>query len=299
MGGRASETTTRNSRNAHKRKGSNMTAPRRTTILILFSVAAIAIAIAPRSARAQGQNYPPPPRYPLPSYPGSTPPSQPPSEPPPGPPAGPPPSAPPAAYPPYPAPASYGYEDDARVTISPFIGVRFGGRIDIDTPNVDYLPISSSFNGGFNVGVAIVPKLFGEFMWNRQSTTLSAHDIDTGDIHTLTDRFHMDLWQLSLLYEFPTASRLRPFVVGGFGFTHFDSHGVLNFDNRLSYNLGAGVKYLFTPQVALRAELRWSPSRTTSSSTTFCDPSLGCFTTPVSNHAEQGQANIGLEFRFR
>jgi hypothetical protein len=58
------------------------------------------------------------------------------------------------------------------------------------------------------------------------------------------------------------------------------------------------VKYLFTPQVALRADLRWSPSRTTAASTTFCDPSLGCFTTPVNRHAEQGQAEIGLEFRF-
>jgi hypothetical protein len=58
------------------------------------------------------------------------------------------------------------------------------------------------------------------------------------------------------------------------------------------------VKYLFAPHLALRAEMRWSPSDTTSSSTNFCDPGLGCFTTPITNHAEQGQANIGLEFRF-
>jgi hypothetical protein len=58
------------------------------------------------------------------------------------------------------------------------------------------------------------------------------------------------------------------------------------------------VKYLFAPHIALRTEMRWSPSRTTSSSTTFCDQSLGCFVTPISNHAEQGQANVGLEFRF-
>jgi hypothetical protein len=50
--------------------------------------------------------------------------------------------------------------------------------------------------------------------------------------------------------------------------------------------------------MALRAEMRWSPSRTTSSQTRFCDPFLGCFETSINNHAEQGQANIGLEFRF-
>jgi opacity protein-like surface antigen len=72
----------------------------------------------------------------------------------------------------------------------------------------------------------------------------------------------------------------------------------LSFSNRFSYNLGGGVKYLFAPQVAARAELRWSPSRTTTASTTFCDPFIGCFTTPIDNHAQQWQANIGLEFRF-
>jgi opacity protein-like surface antigen len=185
-----------------------------------------------------------------------------------------------------------------RYTISPFVGVRFGGTIAINTPHVDYLPISSSVNWGFNAGVGLAPNLFGEFMWNRQQTTLSAHDVLTNVTVPLTNRAHLDMWQGSLLYEFSTRSKLRPFVVAGIGFTHFDSYGILSFSNRFSYNLGGGVKYLLAPQVALRGELRWSPSRTTTSSAVFCDPFLGCFTTPINNHAEQGQANIGLEFRF-
>lgn len=185
-----------------------------------------------------------------------------------------------------------------RFEIEPFVGTRFGGRIAINTPDVDYLPIDTSLNWGFTTGVSIVPHLFGEFMWNRQTTTLSAHDIVLGQTVPLTTRAHLDLYQIGLLYEFWTPSKLRPFVAGGIGDTHFDSHGILSFENRFSYNLGGGVKYLFAPQVALRAEVRWSPSRTTASSTTFCDPSLGCFTTPVNHHAEQGQADIGLEFRF-
>jgi len=123
-------------------------------------------------------------------------------------------------------------------------------------------------------------------------------DTSTGTETTLTNNAHLDMYQASLLYEFPTYSRIVPFVVGGVGFTYFDSRGVLNFNYRGSYNLGGGVKYLLAPQVAVRSELRWSPSRTTSSSTVFCDPFLGCFTTPISNHAEQWQANLGIEFRF-
>jgi opacity protein-like surface antigen len=185
-----------------------------------------------------------------------------------------------------------------QFTFSPFVGVRIGGQIAINTPNVDYLGIHSSFNGGFNLGARIMPGLYGEFMWNRQSTTLSAHDAQTNTNTTLTNNAHLDMYQTSLLYEIPIHSQLVPFAVAGIGFTHFDSHGILSFDNRFSYNMGGGVKYLLTRQVAVRSELRWSPSRTTTASTVFCDPFLGCFTTPVSNHAEQWQANVGLEFRF-
>ena len=196
------------------------------------------------------------------------------------------------------AQARHAGELGPQFTFSPFLGVRLGGRIAINTPNVDYLGIHSSFNGGLNLGARIMPGLYGEFMWNRQSTTLSAHDSLSNTMTTLTNHAHLDMWQGSLLYEIPIHSPLIPFAVAGIGFTHFDSHGILAFDNRFSYNIGGGVKYLLTRQVALRSELRYSPSRTTTASTTFCDPFLGCFTTPVSNHAQQWQANIGLEFRF-
>jgi hypothetical protein len=185
-----------------------------------------------------------------------------------------------------------------RFEIEPFVGARFGGRITINTPDVDYLPIDPSLNWGFTTGVGIIRHLFGEFMFNRQTTTLSAHDTLLNQTLPLTTNAHIDLYHFGLLYEFWVPWKLRPFVAGGIGDTHFDSHGVLAFEDRFSYNLGGGIKYLFAPEVALRAEVRWSPSRTTASSTTFCDPALGCFTTPISHHAQQGQADIGLEFRF-
>ena len=206
---------------------------------------------------------------------------------------------PPAGYPQPGPPKEAGYNRfEPKYTFSLFLGSRFGGNIAINTPNVDYLPISSSLNYGFNAGARFAPHFFGEFMWNRQTTTLSAHDTLTNQTVPLSNNAHLDMYQGSLLYEIWASSKVRPYVVGGIGFTHFDSHGILSFSDRLSYNLGGGVKYLFAPHLALRAEMRWSPSRTTSSSTTFCDQFLGCFTTPISNHAQQGQANIGLEFRF-
>src|ERR1700674_4921915 len=87
-------------------------------------------------------------------------------------------------------------ETGPRFTFSPFLGVRLGGRIDINTPNVDYLAIHSSFNGGFNLGARIMPGLYGEFMWNRQSTTLSAHDTQSNTMTTLTNHAHLDMYQI-------------------------------------------------------------------------------------------------------
>ena len=253
----------------------------------LISLACLFAAVVPTAAHAQGGGYPPDSYPPPASYPPS---------------GYPPPQTypPPQSYPPpsrYPRPAGYSLFEP-EYTFSLFLGTRFGGNIAVDTPHVDYLPISSSFNGGFNAGVRLMPHLFAEFMWNRQSTTLSAHDVPTNTIVPLTNHAHLDMYQGSLLYEIWARPRIRPFVVGGIGLTYFDSRGILSFSDRFSYNLGGGVKYLIAPRVALRAEMRWSPSRTTSSNTTFCDPFLGCFVTPVSNHAEQGQANLGIEFRF-
>lgn len=239
----------------------------------LISLGCLFATIAPTTVHAQG-GYPP----------GSYPPPR---------------SYPPQGNPPPRRPHTSGYKlFEPKYEFSLFLGARFGGKIAINTPNVDYLPINSSLNWGFNAGARLVPHVFAEFMWNRQTTTLSAHHASSNTDVPLTNNAHLDMYQGSLLYEIWARSKLRPFVVGGVGFTHFDSHGVLSFSNRFSYNLGGGVKYLFAPQVALRAEMRWSPSQTTSSSTTFCDPSLGCFVTPISNHAQQGQANIGIEFRF-
>jgi len=237
----------------------------------LISLACLFTAISPSAARAQGE-YPSEGSYP--SQGGYPPPAR------------------------SPSPTGKFNRFEPKYEFSLFLGTRFGGNIALNTPNVDYLKINPSLNWGFNAGARIAPHLFGEFMWNRQTTTLSAHDTPTNQVVPLTNHAHLDMYQGSLLYEVWASSRIRPFVVGGIGFTHFDSNGILSFSNRFSHNLGGGVKYLFAPPLALRAELRWSPSQTTSSSTVFCDPFLGCFTTSISSHAEQWQANIGIEFRF-
>lgn len=190
--------------------------------------------------------------------------------------------------------------------ITPFAGSRFGGNIDVSqegNPNVDFLKIKSSVDYGIMAGVTFWQNFEGEFMWNRQPTSLTAHN-PTNDVYTYVSSMNFDMYQFDVLYHFRSPdSKLRPFVVAGLGFSHYgvpsvNGQSVLGFDNRFAYNLGGGVKYFFNPHWGLRAEIRWSPSHTTSGESVYCDPVFGCAPTSSANKAEQGQVNAGIIFRF-
>jgi opacity protein-like surface antigen len=185
-----------------------------------------------------------------------------------------------------------------RFEVTPFFGSRFGGVIDVNTLDNDFLTIKSSENYGVMGDVSLWGPVQGEFMWNRQPTSLTAHNV-ADDTYTFLTNAKLDMYQFSLLYQFrdPDA-KLRPFMVAGLGFTHFDTHQVLDFSNRFSYNLGLGVKYYLIRNLGLRLDARWSPSHTTQSNVIFCDFFFGCFPTTITNRAEQGQVNAGVIFRF-
>lgn len=186
-----------------------------------------------------------------------------------------------------------------------FIGERFGGNIDltqVGIQNIDYLYINSSKNYGAMFDVSFWGNFQGEFMWNRQPTTLSAHDPIT-NTSSFFSNLNLDMYQFDILYQFKSSdSKFRPFVVGGLGFSHWgisgtpgiNSQNTLGFSKSFSYNIGGGVKYFFNDHWGVRGEVRWSPSHTTQGAG-YCSY-YGCV--PTTNSAEQGQANIGVIFRF-
>jgi opacity protein-like surface antigen len=184
--------------------------------------------------------------------------------------------------------------------ITPFGGARFGGNIDFsqqnNAPN-DSLNIASSEDYGVMAGVSFWTNFEGEFMWNRQPTELRVPGFagPTGFVSNM----NFDMYQFDGLYQFrDPEAKLRPFIVAGLGFSHYGGQDVLGFSNRFAYNVGGGVKYFFTPHVGVRAEVRLSPSLTTQGYGTYCSPYYGCYTATVSNQAYQGQANLGIVFRF-
>jgi opacity protein-like surface antigen len=186
------------------------------------------------------------------------------------------------------------------IEITPFGGSRFGGVIDVNSStvsNVDYLTIRSTWDYGAMLDVDLFPHAQAEFMWNDQPTVLGAHVPGSGS--TRIGEASLDMFQWSFLYQFlQPGSKLQPYAVAGLGFTSYHTNGIINLGNEFAYNLGGGVKYFFDSHVGLRLEARFSPSRTTQGYGEYCSPFYGCYTAPVNNYAHQGQANLGVIFRF-
>jgi len=186
-----------------------------------------------------------------------------------------------------------------RFEVTPFGGSRFGGTIEASSSSFDNIRIKSSWDYGVMGDLDVWPNLQAEFSFNRQPTELSGHSIKFATNTDLTSA-SLDMYQWGFLYSLrPPEARIKPYIAAGLGFTHFDSRGLLGFSNRFSYNLGGGVKYFFTENIGLRMEARWSPSHTTTGQAVYCDPFFGCFLTRVANKAEQGEANLGIIFRFK
>jgi opacity protein-like surface antigen len=186
------------------------------------------------------------------------------------------------------------------VEITPFGGTRFGGVIDVNSSspsNVDYLTIRSGWDYGAMLDVDLFPHGQAEFMWNQQPTVISEHFF--GDGQSRLSEASLSTYQWSFLFSFlQPGAKFQPYAVAGLGFTSYHTNGVIDLGNEFAYNVGGGVKYFFTPHFGLRLEARYSPSRTTQGYGQYCDPFYGCYTAVVNNYAHQGQANLGVIFRF-
>ena len=192
-----------------------------------------------------------------------------------------------------------------NIEITPFGGSRFGGVINTNSGGIspiDEFTIKSTWDYGVIGDIDLLPDslpgLQGEFMWSQEPTELGAHNATTG-ITLPAGKLTLNNYQWGIDYNLGArTSRLKPFVVAGMGFTHFSSPGTLPFDNKLSFNLGGGVKYFVVRHAGVRFDFRWVPSRTTSHVETFFDPFFGFFNANVNDYAQQFQANLGLIFRF-
>ena len=204
-----------------------------------------------------------------------------------------------------------------RFEVSPFVGYETSGSYPISVFSntgggssalVNRLRVNDALSYGTFLGYNLTENFQLEFMWDRNNTSYSAHDITTLEYFKAYDS-DIDQYQFGGLYMFRGSDhKLRPYVAASLGFTH-DSNSTVatsgssntgTTPNRtaFSYSLGGGVKYYFNRHVGLRGDLRFLPTYGSSSFGEYCDPFYGCYNAKVRNYLDRGNFVGGLIFRF-
>lgn len=197
-----------------------------------------------------------------------------------------------------------------KIEVTPFVGAKVGGKINVagntTDPTIDNLLIKSSIDYGGIFDYSLFENFQVEAMWDHQPSAISAHHFGPGvpagrEVLTNTN---LDTVTFGANYAFRGESKVRPFIAGGLGWTHFtntnDPNNVdLGFSNKFAYNIGGGLKYYFSKFAGFRFDLRYLGTRTTPGQTVECSAFLGeCFQVATTNHANQMAANLGLILRF-
>lgn len=190
-----------------------------------------------------------------------------------------------------------------RFEIDPFVGYETPASYPVTatsgptgTNPIDRLRVNDSLAFGTFLDYNLTENSQLEFMWNRNNTSYSAHDILT---NSYISAYHsvIDQYQFGALYMFRSSEvRLRPYVAGSLGFTHdANSNGTPN-RTEFSYSLGGGVKYYVSRHFGLRGDIRYLPTYGSSSNELFCY--FACYYANVSHYLNRVSLTGGLIFKF-
>jgi outer membrane protein with beta-barrel domain len=193
-----------------------------------------------------------------------------------------------------------------KFELTPFVGYETSGSYPVNVfattggapVPIDRLRVNGATAFGAFFDYGLTENFQPEFMWNRNNTSYSAHDVLTNSYFSA---FHSDVdqFQFGGLYMFRNSEyNLRPYFAASVGFTH-DTNNNGNPDRTaFSWSIGGGVKYGLGRHFGVRADARFLPTYGSSSQATYCDPFFGCYPTTVHNFANRGSFTAGLIFKF-
>ncbi|PWT86895.1 MAG: hypothetical protein C5B56_11670 [Proteobacteria bacterium] len=193
-----------------------------------------------------------------------------------------------------------------RFEVTPFAGYETSGSFPVVNASFtnpfgvprDSLRAEGGLSYGTYIDYSITRNAQFEFSWSRNSTTFSER-IFPSTIYVKAFDSDIDQYQFGLQYMLlGDEHKIRPFIAGGVGFAHQSNSGANPGGTDFAYNLGGGVKYMFTEHFGVRGDARYIPQRKNSSLQTICDPFGFCFVANVSNYLSRGNFTAGLVFRF-
>jgi opacity protein-like surface antigen len=191
----------------------------------------------------------------------------------------------------------------ARFEIDPFVGYETSASYPISLSSgstgdpIDRLRVNDAAAFGTFLDYSVSENFQAEFMWNRNNTSYSAHDVLT---NSYVSAYHsiIDQYQFGGLYMFRASDvKLRPYVAASLGFTHDENSNLTPDRTEFSYSIGGGVKYYATRHIGFRADLRYLPTYGSSSNELYCGP-FGCYYANVSHYLNRGSFTGGIIFKF-
>jgi Outer membrane protein beta-barrel domain len=191
--------------------------------------------------------------------------------------------------------ASISTKAQGRLELTPFVGYETSGSYPINNSTLfDNLRVNSSVAFGTFIDYNVTENFQGEFMWNRNNTSFSGHNILTQTYYNL---YHSDVdqYQFGGLYMLRGSEhRLRPYIAASVGFTHnFNSNGTAN-NTAFSYSIGGGVKYYVSRHLGFRGDIRYLP--TYGNTGVQCDYYYGCYN--VRNYLNRASLTGGIVLHF-
>jgi hypothetical protein len=194
---------------------------------------------------------------------------------------------------------NYGYGTYYKWEITPFIGYEAGGSYPVQGSSaVDRARANDSMSYGVFVDRSFWEDFQFEFMYNRNDTKIAEHDVI---LNQYLNAYNTDInqFQFGISYMFRGSDKkLRPYVGGGLGFTHFGNSGTNSNFTAFSYGIGGGVKYYLTHHFGVRGDARFVPTYENSAPEEFCDQFGDCFEANHRNFLNRGNFTAGLIVRF-
>lgn len=158
-----------------------------------------------------------------------------------------------------------------RTEVALLAGYTTSGDIEKKALTIQELEIGGGFTWGLEAGHFFNPHVGVEASWARQESALVlATSSGSADV------FDVNVSQLhgSFVYQLGSdGARLRPFLSAGLGATLLSASD-LESDTKLSWGLGAGIKWFSSGRLGARLQARYNPTHLNdeSSDSDFCDP---------------------------
>ena len=186
--------------------------------------------------------------------------------------------------------------------LTPTIGYRFGGSIDLVNPdhNPNYRKLQIESNPAYGVALnhGVHDTIQVEFQWSRQDTHVNGRS-RTNNTSTRLFGAYVDQYHANFVFHPAEAgSHTEPFAIFGLGATSFNPRAPLSSRTQFSFELGAGIKHFFSPHVGLRLEAKWTPTYIRSNDEWFCNGFDQCYSVSDPVYAQQGEISSGIIFRF-